>query len=143
MSDPRPSLVPVIIGFALAGFFILALGFWVAFRPKPEDSVPVVTLIEPANDTVIAGMLTLQFSTTADLRLQPTGWGAGRYHLHAMVGNRELMPAAADIRDLGNNTFTWTLPALLDTATVQLVWSLPNHRRLTDGATNPVHISPK
>ena len=142
-TDPKPSLVPIIIGFVLAGVFILGLGFWVSRRQPRDAQVPEIRLLTPATDTTIAGPITVRFQTEADLKLQSTGWGAGRYHLHALLDSTELMPAAADIAPAGDGTFTWTLPAIAAPSALQLKWSLPNHQRLDEGASRVVRISPR
>ena len=134
-SGNRPSLLPAIIGISLAGALILVLGFWVSGRPPADDGQPEVRLLSPGSDTTTDGAVLLQFQTTRSLALQPTGWGAGRYHLHAMVNGVERMPAAADIQALHDGGYQWLLSDLPDSAQVQLVWALPSHQRLTDGAS--------
>ena len=140
IADTPPSLLPVIVGFLLAGVALLVLGFWVANR-EPVDTTPTLRLLSPARDTATAGPITLHFSTDRELTLQPTGWGSGRYHVHVLVGAVELMPGPSDIRPTGERTYAWSIPAVEDTATVQLVWSLPNHSRLPRGASNAIRIT--
>ena len=138
----RPSLLPIVIGFTLAGVFILALGFWAAHR-SPGDSHPTIRLLSPSRDTVARGTVTLRFHTSVPLHLQPTGWGAGRFHIHAMVNATELMPGAASIRGLGDRVYEWSIPAPDSAATLQLFWSLPNHARVPAGASQPIRIQPR
>ena len=134
-SVSRPSPLPAIIGISLAGALILVLGFWVSRRQPADDRQPEVHLISPGSDTTTDGSLRLQFQTTRPLELQPTGWGAGRFHLHALVNGVERMPAARDILALPGGDYQWLLPDLPDSAQVQLVWALPTHQRLTEGAS--------
>ena len=131
----RPSLLPAIIGISLAGALILVLGFWVSRRQPADDRQPEVHLLSPGSDTTTNGSVRLQFQTTRPLALQPTGWGAGRFHLHALVNGVERMPAAADIQSLPGGDYQWLLSDLPDSAQVQLVWALPSHQRLTEGAS--------
>ena len=141
-TDQRPSLLPAVIGILLMGVVILVLGFWVSSRPASVAAHPTVTLISPSQDTSTAGPLTLRFTTSHELELLANGWGTGRYHLHAMMGSRELMPAAADIRRAGE-IYEWTLPAPDQSVQVQLVWSLQNHQRQSDGASRSITITPQ
>ena len=138
--EPRPSLAPVIIGISLAAFTLLGLGLWVSQR-DPRPTHPSITLISPAADTVSADSITLVFETSVPLTLQPTGWGAGRYHLHAVAGNVELMPGAAQIKPISGNRYNWTIPPVASATPIQLMWSLPNHRRLSQGASHQVTVS--
>jgi hypothetical protein len=142
--NERPSALPAALGLALAALLILGLGLWTATRRKTDPGSPSVTVIQPARDTVVSHQLTLRFSSSLPLSLQPTGWGAGRYHLHALVNGQERMAAAADIRTLSDSTYEWQLADLPDSARIQLVWALPNHRRLTQGASRliRVHVRP-
>ncbi|MEX2281705.1 MAG: hypothetical protein WEE89_04360 [Gemmatimonadota bacterium] len=134
-ADQRPSLLPVIIGIGLAGALILGLGFWVARRPAAAGQQPEVRIISPAGDTTTDGSVTLRFATSRPLELVPTGWGAGRYHLHAMVNGVERMPAASAIRPLSAGDYQWTLSELPDSAEVQLVWALPTHQQTGAGSS--------
>jgi hypothetical protein len=136
----RPSLLPVIIGISLAGALILVLGFWVSRRQPTSADQPRATLDSPARDTTITGPLQLEFRTEPPIRIQPTGWGTGRHHLHVLVNGVERMPAATDIEALGDTAYSWTLTGLPDSADVQLVWALPNHQRLTAGSSQPVRV---
>jgi hypothetical protein len=139
--DSRTPLYPVVIGFALAGVLILALGFWVARRP--DRVAPRVVLISPAGDTAIAGPLELYFESSIPLQLTHTGWGNGPHHLHALIDSVEVMAAASDLRPAGDRRYRWTLTRIERPVTVQLVWALPNHGRLTTGASQVVRVSPQ
>ena len=149
MTDPqaadRPSLVPIVLGFLLAGVALLALGFWAASRRAApiSESHPSVVLRLPARDTVLDGPITLEFSTSRKLTLLPTGWGTGRYHLHALAGSRELMPGPGDIVSVRANIYRWTLPPISQTVEVRLIWALPNHSRVAGGSSHAVRISPR
>ena len=134
-SANRPSPLPAVIGIGLAGALILVLGFWVSRRQPADDRQPEVSLLSPGSDTTTDGSVRLQFQTTRPLVLQPTGWGAGRFHLHALVNGVERMPAASDIQPLPGGDYQWLLSDLPDSAQVQLVWALPSHQRLTEGAS--------
>jgi hypothetical protein len=118
---------------------VLVLGFWTAKRPDRADH-PQVDLLHPAGDTTVTGPLTLVFWTSQPLSMQPTGWGTGRHHVHVLANGVELMPAADDIRPLGNDRYAWVLANLPDSAQLQLVWALPNHTRLVEGSSRSVLV---
>jgi hypothetical protein len=131
----RPSLLPAIIGISIAGALVLVLGFWIAGRPPAGDRRPDVRILAPSSDTTSDGRLLLEFETSQPLELQPTGWGTGRFHLHALVNGVERMPAANDIQARPRGNYSWLLSDLPDSAVVQLVWALPSHQRLTEGSS--------
>ena len=142
--DSRPSLLPVVLGFVFAGILLLALGFWAAQRQKnpPIQAPPALTLLSPTGDTAVTDTLTIHFETGAPLRLGPAGWATGRYHLHALLDSVELMPAASDIRQLPQGSYTWTITPVRP-GSLQLIWALPSHTRLTENATQPFRLLPQ
>ena len=142
--DSRPSLFPVVLGFVFAGILLLVIGFWAAQRQKnpPTEAPPTLRLLSPAGDTAVTDTLTIQFETGAPLRLGPAGWAAGRYHLHALLDSVELMPAASDIRQLPHGPYIWTIKQA-GPGSLQLIWALPNHARLTENATQPIRLLPQ
>lgn len=137
----RTSLMPVIIGFTLAAILLLGLG-WLSDRSRKAGPpiTPHVRLLAPAGDTTVGDSLTLVFSTSTPIRLQQTGWSAGRYHLHTVVNEVELMPGAADIRPAGADRYTWTVPIRDSVATVYMLWALPNHSRAPDGGSDTILV---
>lgn len=137
----RTSLMPVIVGFVLAASFLFLLG-WLSNRSRnaAPPVMPQVVLLSPARDTTAADSLTLTFSTSIPIELQQTGWGAGRYHLHTMVNTVELMPAAVDIKPIGENRYTWTVPLRDSVSTIYMLWALPNHSRLAEGSSDTVTV---
>jgi len=133
----RPSIAPIAIGIAILGITLLVLGRVAAARRNaPPETLPQIQLVSPAIDTIVAAPLILVFEPNADLRLQPTGWGAGRNHLHLKLDETEIMPAARDIESLGGGRYRWTVrEAAPGTYTLQMIWSGPDHRPLQDGAS--------
>lgn len=141
---PQRRLVAIAAGYALAGAFVLWLGFWVAGR-ESRPAVPsahALVIYDPAPGAVVERPVTLLFETRAPLSLEPAGWVAGRLHLHASVDGVEIMPGPNDIRPLGAGRFRWQLPATVAAGTrqIQLYWAGPDHRPLVDGASAPVRI---
>ena len=137
----RAPLLPVVLGFALAGLMILLLGVWSGRR---EARVPLaIELRSPSRDTTVEGPVRVQFQTTLPLRLGAGGWGSGAHHLHALLDSTELMPGPADLKVIGPNLYEWVLPAPQRTTRFQLVWALPNHARLAAGASDTIRIAPR
>lgn len=130
----RPSIAPVAIGIVILGITLLILGRVAAARRNaPTETLPAIELLSPAADTTATTPLVLVFDPNAELRLHPTGWGAGRNHLHVKLNDTEIMPGARDIEDLGNGRYRWTVQAAPGTYRLQMVWSGPDHRPLPDG----------
>ena len=136
----RRPLLPVVIGFALAGLFILVLGFW---APRFKHAAPTIALWSPTRDTLVDGPVLVQFETSLPLRLQRTGWGNGNYHVHALLDSVEFMPGAADLRAIGPNRYAWVLPPVTRASRLRLVWALPNHARIAGGSSTTVRIAPR
>lgn len=137
----RTSLMPVIIGFAIAASMLVLLG-WLSSRSRNAGPpvTPQVVLVAPTSDTTAADSITLTFSTNIPIELQQTGWGSGRYHLHTMVNTVELMPAAVDIKPIGDNRYTWTVPLRDSVSTIYMLWALPNHSRLAEGSSDTITV---
>jgi hypothetical protein len=138
---PPPSRTPAIIAFLVAGAVILTLGFVGSlFRDRePVERVPALRLLAPAAGDTVDNPVVLRFSTPADLRLGRAGWTAGDLHLHAMAGQREIMPAAADITVAGGG-FSWRLPALSPGEhRIHLTWAGRSHANLS-GPSDTIRI---
>jgi hypothetical protein len=140
-----PGRTHAIIGFLIAGAAIIGASFFVSTRdPSSGDDVPPIAILGPADGDTLAEPVTLLFRTPARLELHPgMGWMAGDLHLHAMVGGRELMPAAADIAP-SDSSWTWRLPVLgAGSHRLYLTWAGRHHgnlRGVTD--TIRVHVRP-
>lgn len=123
---------------------MLILG-WVSAsrRSAPtQDSIPSIRLLSPAGDTTVSTTFALVFEPGTQLRLLPTGWGAGRNHIHVRLNETEIMPAARDIEDLGNGRYRWTVQTPPGTYALQMIWSGPDHRALPGGEsdTRSIHV---
>jgi hypothetical protein len=133
-------LLPVVLGFTLAGGLILLLGF---FATRRQADVPLaLTIRSPARDTLVDGPLRLLFESSLPLRLQSTGWGSGRYHVHVLLDSIELMPGATDIKAVGRGLYEWLIPAPATEHRLQLIWALPNHARVSIGSSQVIRIGP-
>ncbi|MEW5930310.1 MAG: hypothetical protein AB1941_22855 [Gemmatimonadota bacterium] len=120
---------------------VLALVFFVAGKTDGGEAPPPprITLVEPRDGSMVSGPFALVFETPARMVRDSTGWLAdGRYHLHAMVGEAELMAGAADIEPLGGRRFRWNIPGLPPGEhRMRLQWSGPDHRTLREGGSAP------
>lgn len=146
MTETTPQRTPAIIGFLVAGAVILGVSFFVSTREAGSDvydDVPPLTILSPSSGDSVANPLTIVFRTPGSLEFDAAmGWMAGDLHLHAMAGEQEIMPAAADIvpRD---SVFTWRLPRLgAGTHRIYLTWAGRHHGNLRGQAdTVIVHIA--
>jgi len=136
----------MVIAFVVLGLTLLFLGFWAAgldrdperFAAKPA---PPITILEPADGDTVGTDITLVFETPAPLRLTPSGWLAGRLHVHANVNGVELMPAAADMEEVGKNRFAWRLlPQRPGPATIRMEWATPDHRAVEAGGSPEIRV---
>ena len=141
-----PQRTPVIVGFLLAGAAILGVSFFVSSRqmdPDVFDDVPPLTILAPASGDSVANPVTVVFRTPGALAYdERMGWMGGDLHLHAMVGEQEIMPAATDIAPR-DSVFTWRLPALgQGTHRLYLTWAGRHHGNLRGRAdTVVVHVT--
>jgi hypothetical protein len=129
-----------IAGFLAAGAAVLLIGF-LAGPPGSSDPsrLPPLRILDPATGDLVHNPVTVRFSTPAGLRLTPSGWTAADLHLHLMIDDRELMPAAADIA-AADTTFSWRLPLLPPgTYRVYLTWAGRHHGNLR-GDTDTVML---
>jgi hypothetical protein len=134
----------VIAGFLIAGAIILAIGFLVPGPTgAPDDRVPPIRVLAPADGDTLQGPVTVRFRTTSELSLKQEGWTAGELHLHAMVDELEIMPAAADVAG-SDSVFEWRLPALEPgDRRLYLTWAGRHHGNLR-GVTDTIrfHLLP-
>ena len=132
-------ILPVIIGMGLTIVLLIVLGY-IAQQRRQQQSVaaPVLRVLYPAPGASVDSPLVIQFATTAPLALQPTGWGAGNLHLHAMVNGVEYMPAAAEITR-GDSAYHWTIaPVARAPIELYLGWADQRHRALGAGASDTI-----
>ncbi|HEX6309734.1 MAG TPA: hypothetical protein VFZ69_16275 [Longimicrobiales bacterium] len=137
-----PSRAPAIIGFLIAGALLVAASMLADSRDDTAGDVPALEIVRPATGDSVANPVSLEFRTPAPLHLDDAmGWAADDLHLHAMVGDREVMPAAADIQPRGDG-FLWRLPMLEPgTHRIHLTWAGRHHGNLRGPAdTITVHV---
>lgn len=136
---------PAIIGFLVAGALVLAIGFFVDSRDAaaPADAVPQLRTLAPGSGDTVSNPVLLEFATAAPLRLSAAGWTAGDLHLHVMVDDDEIMPAAADI-EARDSTYTWQLPTLRPgERRLFLTWAGRRHGNVDTGTdTLRIHVRP-
>ena len=105
------------------------------------DEVPPLELVYPADGEEVDPPLKVGFRSGAPISVQPGGWGAGGYHLHAELSGREAMPGAEDIRRLPDGSYEWTVRgAPAGAGTLRLMWSDEAHRPVEARATAPIEV---
>lgn len=135
------SIRPVIIGIGITIVLLAGLAYLASARRDAGSDVPALMIVSPQPGAQTDSPLTVRFKTAAPLSLQPTGWGTGELHLHARVNGVELMPAAADIEQTGEE-FAWTMATVAKgRVEVRLGWADARHRELAAGASDTVSVS--
>jgi hypothetical protein len=135
--------LPAIIGLALAGIGILALGLWLGTRER-VPAVPALTLVTPAAGEAVDRPLVLVFDVSPTrLRIGPGGWGVGTLHIHAWIDEREFMPAAADIEYIGSPArYRWVIDGVEPgERTARVGWSDAQHRPVAAGMSDTVRFT--
>ena len=135
-------LMPVLIGVAITGLFLVGLGYLASTRRNAQSMTPpTIVLLAPQDGAAVDSPLVVRFTTQAPVELGPSGWGTAQLHLHARIGNIEHMPAAADITRSAD-TLIWTFPTVpTGTHTLKLGWADLSHRELATGASSPATIT--
>ncbi len=137
-ASPRPA-VPVrsrtipdrilgLIGGAMIAGAIGLLLFGGARSDGAVGELPALRLVTPVEGDVVQAPLTLTFRSELPLTQGPSGWGTGEFHLHAKVGDLELMPGPSDVIRTADGGYQWTLPWTGGgVKTLRLFWSDANH----------------
>lgn len=124
-----------------AALVAFGVWLWVAEPGGSKGDARPLTVLRPADGATVPDSVELIFQTDAPLRNSPMGWMAGSLHLHAVIDGREIMPAAADIREIGTGRYRWTLPPLGEGDHVlRLYWAGLDHRAVPEGASNAVRL---
>jgi hypothetical protein len=136
--------------FGVVGTVLVVLGliFWVksfaeggSDTGRPAPPVPVLAILSPAPGAELRQPAAVEFDAGSTLVLGPTGWTADGRHLHLFAGDQELMPSAADLRQVSGTRYRWTLPRLPAGATsLRVAWSDETHRTIPDGASRTVPV---
>lgn len=143
MSEARKSIRPVAIGIALTAIMLMFLAYAASKRRAEIDAVPRLTVLSPTDGEAVTLPLIVRFTTTAPLELQPMGWTAASYHLHAWLGNTQLMPDANDIREIAHYTYEWRLDHAPPGEHQQfhLSWADMMHNPIPEGASRQITLS--
>lgn len=131
---------PAIIGFLVAGALILIAGYCVGRRVDSAGAgMPPLRVLAPAHGDTVRNPVALEFATPARLEPGAAGWMADDMHLHLIVDDVELMPAAADIT-AADSSFVWRLPPLEPGShRLHLTWAGRHHGNLP-GRTDTLHL---
>lgn len=135
----RPNITAVVIGIVLTMLLLFGLRYLAIRRGAAvSPDIPALNVIAPTENAAVDSPLVVRFSSSRPITLQPSGWGAGHFHLHARIDQAEHMPAAADIVR-ADSVYEWTLPAVRrGSFSVQLGWADMQHRELATGKTPPI-----
>jgi hypothetical protein len=133
---------------AIGSAMILAAA-WILLFGGPGDTgvasataPPQLELISPASGDTSGAPVTLHFASSLPLGMQPGGWGAAGFHLHAEIDGQEIMPRPDDIRREGDGVYLWELASLpAGEHSVRIVWSDASHAPVVGGATEPVSVT--
>ncbi len=132
-----------ILGAIGGAMIVLALILFVnaLIRPSVTDGPPRLELLEPTSGDIVSQPLTIRFSSTAPLTVQPGGWGVPSFHIHVEVAGVELMPNPNDLRPAAVGEYLWELPTLESgPTTMQLFWADAAHRAVADGSSRTIEI---
>lgn len=143
MNSTRRNLLPVILGIAITGVFLVLLAYMANRRRADLAATPQLTIVAPAGDAAVDSPLVVRFTSSRQLELQSTGWGTSGLHLHATVGSTQHMPAARDISTVGANTYEWVLAAVPrgSNQALQLSWADMQHHPLPQGASSQISVT--
>lgn len=136
-------LLPAVIGIAITGAFLVLLAYLASRRSAQEQSVPRLVISTPASGSAADSPLVVRFTSSAIVRLQQSGWGARSLHLHAWVGDRQLMPGAADIKGIDQQTYEWTMPLVrrAPEQQIHIGWADAAHRPIAAGRSSGVTVT--
>jgi len=142
VDEPRSSVLPAVIGIAVTCVFLLVVGYVAQRRMVQQDAVPQLTITTPLANAAVDSPLAVRFTTAQPIALSPSGWGYGALHVHAWVNDVQYMPAAADIRPVGERTYELTLPAVprRESLRVRLGWANAAHAGLSQGSSQDVPL---
>jgi len=129
------------------GTMMIVAAVVLLFVGGPADTgrplaAPALVLMEPVDGAVVPTRVPVLFHVDAELRQQPGGWGVQGMHLHARVGEVELMPGPGDVERVAEGRYRWTIgPLATGEQTIRLVWSDDAHRPLEEGASAAVRVT--
>ena len=142
VSSPQRTILPVIIGLSITAVLLVFLAYAAKRRTNELNSIPQLTLVYPGEAAVLDTSVVVRFTSTKPLTLAATGWGYQQLHLHAWLGDAQLMPAAADIQAVDASTYEWRISAPPGPERVfYLAWADAHHHAIPQGASQRVTVS--
>lgn len=142
VSSPTKTILPVIIGLSITAVLLAFLAYAAKHRTNELNSIPHLTLLYPVANAVLDTPIVVRFTSTEPISLAPTGWGHKQLHLHAWLGSMQLMPAAADIKEVAPSTYEWKLNAQRGAdQLLYLAWADASHHPIPEGASQRITIS--
>lgn len=129
-----------ILGWVGAAFVLAALVLTLSSLITGEDGTAPPPIAGISISSGESGAL-LEFEAPPGFGPQTGGWGVDGYHLHAVVGSTEIMPASSAIERAGGDRYRWSLPELRSAGTdLRLRWSDAAHRPIPATTTSPVDL---
>lgn len=135
-----------VLGALGAGMMVLALVVLIAGGEedgvgRPLAAPPAVTWLAPTSGSALSGPLVIEFDAAEELAPQPSGWGAGGFHLHLRLDALELMPGPGDVVALPSGGYRWTVGQLEPGPhSLRIFWSDAQHQEVEGGASEVVEV---
>lgn len=94
--------------------------------------LPPLRIVAPAAGARVGPNIVLEFETAADLEKMTMGSTSLGVHLHLDIDGTALMPAMADLKQVGKNRYRYVfdLPAAPGPHVLGVYWSDASHRAL-------------
>ncbi|MEX2571460.1 MAG: hypothetical protein WD737_09135 [Gemmatimonadota bacterium] len=128
-------------GMMLIAVLLLIFGGAGDTEQAVEGTPPQMRLLSPADGDTVPSPVQLHFESDAPLSVQPGGWGAAGFHIHAEVDGREAMPGPADIRRAADGSYVWSLAAVpAGERALRLLWSDGQHAPVGSGSDAPISV---
>ena len=134
--------LPVFIGVFLTATLLAVLAYLASKRIAEISAVPTLSIISPKMNEAVDSPLVVRFTASTPVALRPTGWGVANLHLHAWVNDQQIMPAAADIHDLGAMMYEWKMPAVGRDRAIRLHlgWADMAHKPVPEGNSDEIQF---
>ena len=134
--------LPVFIGVFLTAALLALLGYLANRRNAEISAVPKLIIESPKMSEVLDSPLVVRFSASPALQLRSTGWGIGGLHLHAWLNDQQIMPAADEIKEVGDRTYEWQMRSITRARAIHLHlgWADMAHKPVPEGNSDEIQF---